>query len=246
MIYEMKRSQKKALNVTGLNLQESIDRVHLLCKLKFQQVPCFLSHNFSLLFNTLKEVEVSTLWRKLKGFKDSYSCQLFHVSEQLGKYSIHGAAGYWKWTPSFTSRPPSVSIYVATLTYISLSILTCEGEPCQTKIFPGRGEKKHVINLRISSNEGMPLHGLLNEWHLSKPLSTKDYIHRKAKDVHPWTLTLHWKIPIFKEIHQLIHDSWWIFQPVMLAFGGVSTKVPRFEMSTMFHHEVNDFGQGSG
>lgn len=102
-----------------------IDRVHLLCKLKFQQVPCFLSHNFSLLFNTLKEVEVSTLWRKLEGFKDSYSCQLFHVTEQLGKYSIHGAAGYWKRTPSFMSRTPSVSIYVATLTYISLSILTC-------------------------------------------------------------------------------------------------------------------------
>jgi len=27
---------------------------------------------------------------------------------------------------------------------------------------------------------------------------------------------------------------------------GINKKVPRFEMSTMFHHEVDDFGQGSG
>ena len=140
-------------------------------------MPCFLSHNFSLLFNTLKEVEVLTLWRKLERFKDSYSCQLFHVSEQLGKYSIHGAAGYWKRTPSVTSRTPSVSIYVATLTYISLSILTCDNlNLVKRRSFQAGVKKKQVIHWRISSNEGMPLHGLLNEWHLSKPLSTKDYV----------------------------------------------------------------------
>ena len=34
----------------------------------------------------------------------------------------------------------------------------------------------------------------------------------------------HWNIPIFNRKYIHLH-SWWIFQPVMLVFGGVSTKL---------------------
>ena len=102
----------------------------------------------------------------------------------------------------------------------------------------------------------MPLRGLLNEWHLSKPLNTKDYVlsydetcSKKSHSSQTQRCTPLKTNNTLENPYVLIGNtsSFMVDFPAShVSFQGVSTKVPRFEMSTMFHHEVDDFGQGSG
>lgn len=125
----------------------------------------------------------STRWRKLKSqhfegsWKGSKIATVVNCSTWLSSWvnipymeQLGTGSGLLPLRPE---HPQSQSMWLLWLTflyqYLPATIWTLSNQDLSRQEW-----KKHVIHWLISSNEGMPLHGLLNEWHLSKPLNTKD------------------------------------------------------------------------